>query len=200
MAHDVGLHTPIKLIVGLGNPGPEYEKTRHNAGAWLVEALAADANSALLPEKKFHGLTTRISIAGQECHLLFPHTFMNRSGLSVKALAQFYKIELGNILIVHDELDLPVGRVQLKIGGGHGGHNGLRDIAQHFASTDFTRLRIGIGHPGDRAAVHNYVLGQPSKIDKEAIETAITQVMHQLPAIVLGDLQKAMRELHVKGK
>ena len=157
----------IKLIVGLRNPGSAYADTRHNAGGWFVEALAQHYNAVFKLEKKMHGELTHLEINNESCKALLPLTFMNRSGLSVHAICQFYRIEAHEILIAHDELDLPAGRIKLKTGGGHGGHNGLRDIINQLGSTDFHRLRVGIGHPGHKELVLNYVLGKPSQHERQ---------------------------------
>lgn len=190
------MHTPIQLIVGLGNPGQEYTATRHNAGAWLVTAVAESCQHNLRLENKFKGHHSRVEIAGQECHLLIPATFMNLSGQAVGAVAKFYKINPENILIAHDDLDLPCGTVRLKFDGGHGGHNGLRDIIAHLNTPKFYRLRIGIGHPGKGNDVVNYVLQPPRRAEKELIDVAIQNTLAVLPEIVSGQIQKAMKELH----
>ena len=182
----------IGLIVGLGNPGAEYADTRHNAGFWWVDTLAQASGTRWSREAKFHGMAGR---AG-ECWLLKPTTFMNRSGQALAALAQFYKLTPEQILVVHDELDLPPGVARLKQGGGHGGHNGLRDIIERLGSKDFWRLRLGIGHPGDKNQVVDYVLQRPSKDDHVVIMTAITQSLGVLPLIASGEMQRAMHELH----
>ena len=153
----------IRLVVGLGNPGKDYSSTRHNAGFWWVENLASIRHAQLKPENKFYGLAGRTTQGGNELWLLEPQTYMNASGRAVAALARFYKITPEEILVVHDELDLPPGEVKLKKGGGHGGHNGLRDIISQLGTTDFWRLRLGIGHPGDKAAVVDYVLNAPRR-------------------------------------
>lgn len=186
----------IKLIVGLGNPGPEYANTRHNAGAWFVQQIAEQYHGALVPDAKFFGYSTRIRIDGQEIHLLVPTTFMNRSGQSISAIAQYFKILPEAILVAHDELDLPPGTIRLKFDGGHGGHNGLRDILSALGTANFYRLRIGIGHPGHKDAVTDYVLHQPSKQDNELIDTAIDDGLQVLPLIVAGQFEKAMQQLH----
>lgn len=188
----------IKLIVGLGNPGPEYEQTRHNAGAWLIKQLAAQFHVNLRRETKFKGFVAAITVHNHECWLLIPSTFMNLSGQAVNAVANFYKITPQEILVAHDELDFPAGTIRLKQGGGHGGHNGLRDIVAHLHSNDFHRVRIGIGHPGDRDQVHDYVLSAPSRHDRQQIENAIEQLIKTLPDLISGHFQKVMRELHVK--
>ena len=186
----------IKLIVGLGNPGREYENTRHNAGFWWVDEFARLHNLSFKAESKFHGLAARDTLHSHELFLLKPQTFMNVSGRGVGALAQFYKIEPSHILVVHDELDLPPGSAKLKLGGGHGGHNGLKDIINHLGSRDFWRLRIGIGHPGDRAEVANFVLNPPRREEMELIEQAMQRAQDVAPLIVEGKLEAAMLKLH----
>jgi PTH1 family peptidyl-tRNA hydrolase len=188
---------PIRLIVGLGNPGAEYEQTRHHAGAWMVERLARQEGISLSPDKKFFGLSGKGRIAGQECFLLLPTTFMNRSGQSVAALANFYKIKPNEILVAHDELDMPAGVAKFKTGGGHGGQNGLRDIiAQLGNQKDFHRLRVGIGHPGDKSLVTGHVLGRASKAEQQSIDHVIDEAICVLPDAISGDLAKAMNRLH----
>ncbi len=188
---------PIRLIVGLGNPGAEYENTRHNAGFWLVERLARQEGIALSPDKKFFGLSGKGRIGGQECYLLLPTTFMNRSGQAVAALANFYKIKTSEILVVHDELDMPPGVAKFKTGGGHGGQNGLRDIIARMSNQkDFHRLRVGIGHPGDKNLVTGHVLGRASKAEQQAIDNVIDEAVRVLPDAISGDLPKAMNRLH----
>ena len=186
----------IVMVVGLGNPGAAYENTRHNAGALFVEALARTAGQTLRPEKKYHGLYARIQWQGLDLHLLNPTTFMNRSGLAIKALADFFKIQPQQILIAHDELDLPPGTAKLKKGGGHGGHNGLRDAIAHLGTNDFQRLRIGIGHPGDSRRVTGYVLGRLGKQETEELNAVIDEIMRVLPDAASGKLPAAMNRLH----
>lgn len=190
---------PIKLIVGLGNPGSEYTKTRHNAGFWWLDELCANERISLKPEKKFHGNAARLGAAGQEIWLLQPMTFMNVSGRAVQALATFYKIAPSEILVVYDELDLLPGTVKMKQGGS-GSHNGIRDIVAQLGSQDFWRLRIGIGHPGDRNAVIGYVLQAPRAEEREAIEESISRSLQIYPQIANGDLQAAMLKLHTRPK
>lgn len=187
----------VKAIIGLGNPGPEYEDTRHNAGAWLVEQLARDAAQTLRPERKFLGLYAKIRLSGHDLHLLNPTTFMNRSGASVAALCQFFKIAPDELLVAHDELDIAPGCARYKTGGGHGGHNGLRDIVSALGNTNgFHRLRIGIGHPGSAKLVTNYVLGRPGKAERQAIDDALLETVHTLPDALDGQWAKAMNCLH----
>ncbi len=190
----------IRLIVGLGNPGKEYEDTRHNAGFWLVERLASDLHGAFRAEAKFHGLAAKVSLERQDLWLLKPQTYMNASGRAVAALAGFYKIEPAEILVVHDELDLPPGVAKLKKGGGHAGHNGLRDIAAALKTPDFWRLRLGIGHPGDRAKVVDFVLHPPRKEEAEAIGEALDQSLPVIRPLARGDFAAAMHQLHTKDK
>jgi len=190
------MSNPIRLIVGLGNPGPEHELTRHNAGAWFVEKLAQTNEVQLNFNKKFHAQTCKTKIHDHECHLLIPTTYMNLSGQSVLACANFYKILPQEILVAHDDLDLPTGTIKLKQGGGHGGHNGLRDIITRLSTQDFVRLRIGIGHPGNKEQVTNYVLTKAKKTEKDQIDLAIENALQVLPKIITGDLSTAMQELH----
>jgi PTH1 family peptidyl-tRNA hydrolase len=186
----------IRLIVGLGNPGPQYEETRHNAGFWLVERIAAAAGGAFRIDNKFHGMTCRIGIGTAEVRLLKPMTYMNHSGQSVAALARYFDILPAQILIAYDELDLPAGTVRLKQGGGHAGHNGMRDSIAALGSRDFWRLRIGIGHPGDKSQVVGYVLSRPSKAEAAAIHDAIDEAEHCVPELVAGKYQLVMNRLH----
>ncbi len=190
----------IKLIVGLGNPGSEYVKTRHNAGFWWIGELCANERISLKPDKKFHGNAARLTVGGHELWLLQPMTYMNVSGRAVQALATFYKITPQEILVIHDELDLPPGTVKMKHGGGHGGHNGLKDIIAHLSTPDFWRLRIGIGHPGDRDAVLHFVLQPPRAEERVAMEESITRSLQIFPQIARGDLQAAMLKLHTRPK
>ncbi len=185
-----------RLIVGLGNLGREYDATRHNAGFWWVDEFARMHQFAFKAESKFHGLAARGSLHGREIFLLKPQTFMNGSGRAVVALALFYKIVPQHILVVHDELDLPPGGAKLKLGGGHGGHNGLKDIIAHLGTRDFWRLRIGIGHPGERADVSGYVLNPPRREESELIEQAIQRAQDVSHLIIEGKLEAAMLKLH----
>ncbi len=189
--------TPIRLLVGLGNPGAKYENTRHNAGARLVERFVALTEQQVLrQDSKFHGCCAQLSLGDHVCHALLPTTYMNRSGLSVLAMATFYKIPPEAILIVHDELDLPVGVARLKQGGGHGGHNGLRDIIAQLHSPAFVRLRIGIAHPHDTRSVSDYVL-TPFEAQEHAEMAAVEQrVLAVLPTVLSGQLSTAMQDLH----
>lgn len=189
----------IQLIVGLGNPGAKYEPTRHNAGFWFVDSLARQHGATLKSENKFHGEACRLLLDGQELWLLKPMTFMNKSGQAIAALANFYKITPEAILVAHDELDLPPGEARLKKGGGHGGHNGLRDtITQLGNNKDFQRLRIGIGHPGHSSQVTGYVLGKAPADEQRLMEQAIDRALDVMPLAVSGEIQKAMNQLHSK--
>ncbi|HIJ22242.1 MAG: aminoacyl-tRNA hydrolase [Gammaproteobacteria bacterium] len=190
---------PISLIVGLGNPGAEYETTRHNAGFWFLEQIARQSGASFRVESKFHGIVAKLQISGESVWLLKPTTFMNRSGQSVAALASYYKISPTSILVAHDELDLPPGELRLKLGGGHAGHNGLRDITAHLGA-GFHRLRIGIGRPGKPGPVVDYVLGTPGKMDRAAIENALDDADRVIDQIVSGEMQKVMNRLHSRGK
>lgn len=188
----------MKLIVGLGNPGRDYAATRHNAGFWFVERLAETAHVALKPETKFHGHACKVAMGRDELWLLKPKTYMNASGRSVAALARFYKIAPGDILVAHDELDLQPGTARLKLGGGVSGHNGLKDIAAHLGTHDFWRLRIGIGHPGDKNIVADYVLDPPRKEEQELIDEAIGRGLEVWPLIAESNCQAAMLKLHTR--
>ncbi|MCB1848419.1 MAG: aminoacyl-tRNA hydrolase [Halieaceae bacterium] len=189
--------TAIKLIAGLGNPGAEYRGTRHNAGADFVAQLARNAGVELRADSKFFGLAGQLTLAGHDLRLLIPTTFMNRSGKAVAAIAGFYKILPEEILIAHDELDLPAGSARFKRGGGHGGHNGLRDIIPALGNNrDFQRLRIGIGHPGHASKVTGYVLGAPGPTDRQRIDQCIDEAIAALPLLLDGDEVKAMTRLH----
>lgn len=187
----------IRLVVGLGNPGAQYDDTRHNAGFWYVEQLARAYGASLQPEKKFFGLAARVTIGGQDVRLLNPTTFMNRSGQAVGAISTFFKIPPQSILVVHDELDLPAGIGRLKQGGGHGGHNGLRDIISALGNNkDFLRLRLGIGHPGESKEVVNYVLNKPSVADRQKIDSVIDEAIRISAEAFNGARAKAVQELH----
>jgi PTH1 family peptidyl-tRNA hydrolase len=195
---------PIKLIVGLGNPGKKYESTRHNAGFWLVAGLAAQRRLTLRKEPKFHALAARLDTASGPVWLLLPQTWMNESGLAVGAMAQFHKIAAEEILVAHDELDLPPGGVKIKQGGGHAGHNGLRDIIEKLGTPDFWRLRIGIGHPRDVAAseqeVADFVLHPPAKEEQALIDAVIDRGVAVFDLILADNMAAAMHKLHTKPK
>lgn len=191
------MDTPVELIVGLGNPGPNYERTRHNAGADLVLELAKSLHVELKHESKFFGDTARVTLDGHDVRLLIPSTFMNLSGKSVNALAKFYQIAPEAILVVHDELDKPPGEARFKKGGGHGGHNGLRDTIKCLGNNkEFARLRIGIGHPGNAKQVADYVLKKASPNDQQLIINSIDDALRALPLAVAGEWEKAMLKLH----
>ncbi|AJD49048.1 peptidyl-tRNA hydrolase [Isoalcanivorax pacificus W11-5] len=188
---------PVKLIVGLANPGAQYADTRHNAGAWYVNALARSRGVSLSEDRKYFGLTGSFTEQGETVRLLIPTTFMNRSGQATAALANFFRIPVTQMLVAHDELDLAPGCIRLKIGGGHGGHNGLRDIvSRHGNQKDFVRLRIGIGHPGNAALVTPHVLGKPSQDDRILIERAIDEALRYTGEIVSGELPRAMNGIN----
>lgn len=188
----------ISLIVGLANPGKEYETTRHNAGAWFVQQLAAQTNTQLRFDSKFHGLYGKVNLDGKPVHLLIPTTFMNRSGLSIKAIAAFYKINPEHILVAHDEIDLPAGTARLKYDGGDGGHNGLKDTIRHLHTHAFHRLRIGVGRPDPGHEVADYVLHPPSKAERQKIEATLIEAESVLPHLLEGDIQAAMQQLHTR--
>ena len=188
--------TALRLIVGLGNPGREYETTRHNIGFRWVDELARLQNLNFRSEAKFHGMAARGHLHGHEILLLKPQTFMNVSGRAVGALAQFYKIAPAEILVVHDELDLPPGVARLKLGGGHGGHNGLKDIIAHLSSKDFWRLRLGIGHPGEGADVAGFVLNDPRREERELIDEAMQRSLDVAHLAIEGKTEAAMLKLH----
>jgi len=188
----------IKLFVGLGNPGPEYEATRHNAGFWWIDALAREFKVALIPDKAYHGRVARAVVHGHTVWLLQPQTFMNLSGKSVAALARFFKILPEEILVAHDELDIVPGQVKLKLGGSHAGHNGLRDIHAQLGSADYWRLRLGIGHPGVKSEVVNYVLKRPSPDHREAIDKAIEQSMQASDLLMAGQMDQALARIHAQ--
>lgn len=187
--------TELKLIVGLGNPGPDYTQTRHNAGFWFVERLARQNQSQFSTESKFTSEVARVNIAGRNLWLQQPMAFMNCSGLPVRKLMDFYKIELSELLVVHDEIDLDPGVARLKQGGGHGGHNGLRDLFAHVGK-DFWRLRVGVGHPGDRSQVVNFVLGRPSKSEQLQIDDSLDACERAIDDMVRGEFSRAMNTLH----
>ena len=186
----------IKLLVGLGNPGTEYEATRHNAGFWWVDTIARDLKIMLQPDRAYHGLVARTSVKGENVWLLEPQTFMNLSGKSVGALARFFKIQPQEILVIHDELDITPGEAKLKLGGSHAGHNGLRDIHAQLGTDQYWRLRIGIGHPGVKSEVANWVLKKPAPDQRTAIEDCITRTSLALPHLLAGDMVKATQMIH----
>ncbi|MCD6039409.1 MAG: pth [Gammaproteobacteria bacterium] len=188
----------IQLIVGLANPGAQYQQTRHNAGAWFVEALANKMHAVLRPVTKFQGWHSLTQIYSQNCHLLIPTTFMNHSGQAVQAVASYYKIAPSAILVLHDEIDLPVGGIRLKFDGGHGGHNGVRDVIQHLGTGQFYRVRIGVGHPGNSKDVVDYVLKSPKKEEREQIDLALQKAGQVLSLMMAGEYQKAMQQLHTE--
>ena len=190
----------LRVIVGLGNPGPQYSRTRHNAGFWFIEALAARQQLTLKPVPKLYCRMGRGLISGCDCLLVQPDTFVNRSGQAVRAVMSYYKLEYSGLLVVYDELDLEPGIARIKQGGGHGGHNGLRDIFAHLGSREFTRLRIGIGHPGASDQVSAYVLSKASKTDQTNIEHAIEAALNEVPLLVAGDISTAMLNLHTPAK
>jgi len=186
----------IQLIVGLGNPGDGYELTRHNAGFWFVDTLSREWGVPFRREAKFQGEVCRIEVQGSPLWLLKPDTWMNRSGQAVARLARFYRIPIEAILVAHDDLDLPPGSIRLKQGGGHGGHNGLRDIISLMGGNGFARLRIGIGHPGSARDVTGFVLGKPPEAERRLIVEAIDRAVSELPHIIHGEFQKVMNRLH----
>ena len=186
----------LRLLVGLGNPGAEYLRTRHNAGFWFIDALAQRENARFGREAKLHGESARITLAGQPLWLLKPTTFVNKSGISIVSALRYWKIEPAQMLVVHDELDLPPGAARLKFDGGHGGQNGLRDIIAHLGHGAFHRLRLGIGHPGHKDRVTSWVLGRPGAADEDAILDAIAASLDVLPLAVAGEFNEAMKRLH----
>jgi PTH1 family peptidyl-tRNA hydrolase len=186
----------IRLFVGLGNPGPEYESTRHNAGFWWLDEVARSLKTILVMDRTYHGLVARTSVNGQTVWLLKPQTFMNLCGKSVAALARFYKIEPHEILVAHDELDIVPGEAKLKLAGSHAGHNGLRDIHTQLGTDDYWRLRLGIGHPGVKAEVINWVLKKPSLDHRIAIDQCIARALTALPNLLAGEMDKATLLIH----
>ncbi|MCG9697405.1 aminoacyl-tRNA hydrolase [Shewanella sp. Isolate11] len=187
----------IKLIVGLANPGDKYEQTRHNAGAWYVNELARVCGVSLVADSKYYGLTARATLFGHDVRLLIPTTFMNLSGKSVAALANFFRIKPEEILVAHDELDMPPGVAKFKLGGGHGGHNGLKDIIAKLANDkNFYRLRIGIGHPGDKSLVSNFVLSKAPQVEQRLIEEVVDEAVRSTEVLFKEDMSKAMHRLH----
>lgn len=189
--------TPLKIIVGLGNPGPEHVLTRHNAGFWFVDALAARHGGRFRSHTKFQGDICRLTLSGNDITLLKPSTYMNRSGLAIRALSDYIKASAADIMVVHDELDLPVGEARFKAGGGHGGHNGLRDTITHIGA-DFWRLRIGIGHPGDKSEVIDYVLRRAPQAEEDTIIDSIGEALDDLSVFLEQGAEKAMNSLHGK--
>jgi peptidyl-tRNA hydrolase, PTH1 family len=190
----------IKLFVGLGNPGADYEATRHNAGFWWIDALAQQLGIRLVADKSYQGLVARANINGETVWLLKPQTFMNLSGRSVAAIARFFKIAPDQILVVHDELDILPGLLKLKQGGSHAGHNGLRDIHDQLGSADYWRLRIGIGHPGVKSEVIHWVLQKPTQAQRQTIEECIERSLATMPLLLAGEMGKATMALHTKPK
>lgn len=186
---------PLRIVVGLGNPGPEHQLTRHNAGFWCVDLLARRHGGEFRDYRKYSGETARITLGEREVVLLKPTTYMNRSGLSIRQLSDFYKVPPAEILVIHDELDLPVGTARLKCGGGHGGHNGLRDAIAHIGDA-FWRMRIGIGHPGNKAEVIDYVLTRPSRAEEDLIMDSVAEAADCLPVILEQGAERAMTRLH----
>jgi PTH1 family peptidyl-tRNA hydrolase len=186
---------PLRLIVGLGNPGPEHQATRHNAGFWFVDVLARRHGGEFRDYRKYSGETARVSIGAEEIVLLKPTTYMNRSGLSIRQLSEFYKIAADDILVAHDELDLTVGSVRLKHGGGHGGHNGLRDAIAHIGES-FWRLRLGIGHPGNKTDVIDYVLTRAPRSEEDLIMEAVNLAADCIPLLLEQGAERAMTKLH----
>ena len=192
------MQSSLRLIVGLGNPGAEYAETRHNAGFWLCERLARELGASFARESRYHGLVAKARIAGSDIWLLMPQNFMNRSGQAVRALTQFYRIEPAEMLVLHDELDLPPGQMRLKFGGGLGGHNGLKDITAHLGTQDYWRLRIGIGHPGDRNEVVDYVLKAPRKEERNEIDAALDRALLAWPSLAQNDFAAATQRINSK--
>ena len=188
----------IRLMVGLGNPGAEYEGTRHNAGFWFIDAVARQLNATLTADRSYFGLVARVNLAGGPLWLLEPMTFMNLSGTAVAPLARFFKIAPEEILIAHDELDLLPGHVKMKLGGSHAGHNGLKDIQAQLGAPGFWRLRLGIGHPGVKAEVINHVLRKPLAAEREAIDHSIAQALGALDLLISGDMERAMLKIHAR--
>jgi PTH1 family peptidyl-tRNA hydrolase len=186
----------IKLFVGLGNPGPEYEHTRHNAGFWWLDAMARELKVSLAMDRSYYGLVARTTVQGETVWLLAPQTFMNLSGKSVGALARFFKIAPADILVAHDEMDIAPGEAKLKLGGSHAGHNGLRDIHAQLGTDQYWRLRLGVGHPGDKAEVVSWVLKNPALDHRIAIDQTIDRCVKALPHFISGDMNKATMQIH----
>lgn len=190
----------LRLVVGLGNPGPEHAGTRHNAGFWFIDALAADLGVEFALDRKLHAEVAKARVSGENLWLLRPTTYMNRSGLAVQGALAYYKIAPEEMLVAHDELDLPPGTARLKFDGGHGGQNGLRDILGQLGHGRFHRLRLGIGHPGHKDRVTPWVLGRPGKVDEVAIRDAVSAALAVMPRVLGGDLNGAMQQLHTKAE
>jgi PTH1 family peptidyl-tRNA hydrolase len=188
----------IRLMVGLGNPGQEYEGTRHNAGFWFIDEVARHLKVTLAPDRSYFGLVARVNLPGGPLWLLEPMTFMNLSGKSVAPLARYFKIEPEDILVAHDELDLMPGQMKMKLGGSHAGHNGLKDIQAQLGSPGFWRLRLGIGHPGVKAEVVNHVLRKPPLAERQAIDQSIAQALGALDLMIAGDMERAMVKIHAR--
>jgi len=188
----------LKAIIGLGNPGPKYTETRHNAGFWFVEQLAGKYAGSFRHESRFMGELAECFVNGSKLWCHKPATFMNLSGQAVRALSSFYRLDASQILVAHDEIDLPPGVARLKFGGGHGGHNGLRDIISHLGTRDFYRLRIGVGHPGSKEQVADYVLKKAGRDEQALIDDSIVQALDVMPQLVQGELEKAMQVLHTQ--
>ncbi len=188
----------IRLMVGLGNPGQEYEATRHNAGFWFIDEVARQLKATLAPDRSYFGLLARVNLPGGPLWLLEPMTFMNLSGKSVALLARFFKIAPDEILVAHDELDLMPGQMKMKFGGSHAGHNGLKDIQAQLGSPGFWRLRLGIGHPGVKAEVVNHVLRKPPLSERQAIDQSIAQALTALDLLIAGDMERAMLKVHAR--
>ena len=186
----------LRLIAGLGNPGPDYSATRHNAGFWFVDRLAAERQIRFAPEKRFFGELARLSAPGVDCRLFKPAVFMNESGRALQAVAAYFEIAGEEMLIIHDEIDLAAGTIRLKRGGGHGGHNGLRDISEKLGGGDYLRLRIGVGHPGDKSRVTPHVLSRPAAAETALIDEAIERGLAIMPLLFAGELERAMTRLH----
>ncbi len=192
------MQAPLRLVVGLGNPGPDYSETRHNAGFWFCERLARELGVGFSRESRYHGLVAKCRLASADFWLLMPQTFMNRSGQAVQALTHFYRIAAAEMLVVHDELDIPPGQLRLKFGGGLGGHNGLKDITSHLGTQDYWRLRVGIGHPGDRNEVINYVLKPPRKEEMSEIDSALERALQAWPLLAKSDFNTALQRINAR--